>query len=69
LEDETVEMAGYDVPHPLMTKATVYVRTTGRRRPETAMRDAAKKMRERSKELKKALEEAFEEYSKAASNS
>ena len=69
LEDEAVEMAGYDVPHPLMTKAIIYVRTKGRRRPETAMRNAAKKMRERSKELRKALEEAFEEYSKVANNS
>lgn len=61
LEDETVEMAGYDIPHPLMTKSIVYVRTKGGRRPETALRDAAKKLQERSRELKKVLEKAFEE--------
>lgn len=61
LEDETVEMAGYDIPHPLMTKSIVYVRTKGGRRPETALRDAAKKLQERSRELRKVLEKAFEE--------
>ncbi|UCC33605.1 MAG: DNA-directed RNA polymerase subunit L [Candidatus Bathyarchaeota archaeon] len=66
LEDETVEMAGYTVPHPLMTKAIVYVHTKGRRGPETAIREAAKKLRTRSTELKSALEKAFQEYDKMA---
>jgi DNA-directed RNA polymerase subunit L len=65
LEDETVEMAGYDIPHPLMTKSIVYVRTKGRRGPETALHDAAKKLRKRSEALRKALDKAFEEYNKS----
>ena len=70
LEDDEVEMAGYDIPHPLMTKSIVYVRTKGGRRPEAALRDAAKKLRKRSKELRKALKGAFKEYNKLlASNS
>ena len=69
LEDETVEMAGYNMPHPLMTKSIVYVRTKGSRRPETAMHDAAKKLRKKSRELKKALEKAFKGYNKLASDS
>jgi DNA-directed RNA polymerase subunit L len=69
LEDKNVEIAGYNVPHPLVTKAIVFVRTKGRRRPKTALRDAAKKMRKRSEELRKAIEEAFEEYGKATSKS
>lgn len=69
LEDETVEMAGYDIPHPLMTKSIVYLRTRGGRRPETALRDAAKKLQERSRELKKVLEKAFEEHNKLPSGS
>ncbi|UCE43546.1 MAG: DNA-directed RNA polymerase subunit L [Candidatus Bathyarchaeota archaeon] len=68
LEEETVEMAGYTVPHPLLTKAIVYVRTKGRRRPETAMREAAKKLQKRSTELKSTLEKAFKEYDKTANN-
>ena len=64
LEDEEVEMAGYDITHPLMTKSIVYVRTRGRRGPEAALRDAAKKLRKRSKGLRRALEKAFKEYNK-----
>jgi len=64
LEDEGVEFAGYNVPHPLTTKSAVYVRTKEGRRPETALRDAAKKLRKRSRELRKAFEEALEEYNK-----
>ncbi|MFQ5758201.1 MAG: RpoL/Rpb11 RNA polymerase subunit family protein [Candidatus Bathyarchaeia archaeon] len=69
LEDEKVEMAGYNMPHPLITKSIVYVRTNGGRRPETAMRDAAKKLRKRSRELTNALQKAFKEYNKLASDS
>ncbi len=69
LEDEAVEMAGYDIPHPLMTKSIVYVRTMGSRRPETALQDAAEKLRERSGELRKTLETAFEEHNKLTSGS
>jgi len=69
LEDEMVEMAGYDVPHPLMTKAIVYVRTKNKRKPETAIRNAAKTVLKRSKELRNALEQAFKEYDEAASHS
>jgi len=69
LEDETVEMAGYDIPHPLMTKTIVYVRTKDKRKPEAALRDAAAKLRKRSRELRKTLEKAFEEYDKAARSS
>lgn len=69
LEDETVEMAGYDIPHPLMTKSIIYVRTKGKRRPESALRDAARKLQEKSGKLRKALEKAFEEHNKLASSS
>jgi DNA-directed RNA polymerase subunit L len=69
LEDETVEMAGYNMPHPLITKSIVYVRTKGSRRPETAMRDAAKKLRKKNRKLKSALQKAFKGYNKLANGS
>lgn len=62
LEDGAVEFAGYDMPHPLMTKFIVYVQTRGKRRPEVALHDAAEKLRERSTELRKAFEGAFKKY-------
>ena len=44
LEDDRIEMAAYDIPHPLFSNSTVYVRTRGRRRPETALRNAVEKI-------------------------
>ena len=59
LEDETVDLAGYDIPHPLASSPVIYVRMKGKAKPEDALIEAAKKAREMnsefSKELKKAL--------------
>jgi DNA-directed RNA polymerase subunit L len=59
LEDEQVDLAGYDVPHPLASNPVIYVRMKGTAKPEDALIKAAKKAREVNKafgkELKKAL--------------
>jgi DNA-directed RNA polymerase subunit L len=59
LEDERVDLAGYDVPHPLASNPVIYVRMKGSAKPEDALIKAAQKAREAnkafSKELKKAL--------------
>jgi DNA-directed RNA polymerase subunit L len=59
LEDEEVDLAGYDVPHPLASSPVIYVRVKGAAKPEDALIKAADKAREAnkafSKELKKAL--------------
>ena len=59
LEDERVDLAGYDVPHPLASNPIIYVRMKGSAKPEDALTKAAKKAREENKafgkELKKAL--------------
>ena len=59
LEDERVDLAGYDVPHPLASSPVIYVRMKGTAKPEEALIRAAKKAREAniafSKELKSAL--------------
>jgi len=59
LEDENVDLAGYDIPHPLASNSVIYIRTKGNAKPEEALRNAVKKAREMnkkfSKELKKAL--------------
>jgi DNA-directed RNA polymerase subunit L len=59
LEDERVDLAGYDVPHPLASSPVIYVRMKGTAKPEDALIKAAEKAREVnkafSKELKKAL--------------
>src|SRR3972149_823397 len=59
LEEKSVDMAGYDIPHPLASNPVIYVRTKGATKPEQALIKAAEKAREAndafSKELEKAL--------------
>ena len=59
LEDEMVDLAGNDVPHPLASNPVIYVRMNGKAKPEEALLKAAEKAREMnnafSKELNKAL--------------
>jgi DNA-directed RNA polymerase subunit L len=59
VEDDTVDMAGYTVPHPLLPHAIVYVRTKKKRKPEAAIKDAVKKIRAQNKEFKTSFEEAL----------
>ena len=62
LEDETIEMAGYDIPHPLVSNPIIYVRTKGKRHPETSLREAAEKVRTKNKEFRVSLEKALKEW-------
>lgn len=62
LEDETIEMAGYNIPHPLTSNPIIYVRTTGTRKPESAIKEAVKKVRKRSKEFRKTFEKALKKW-------
>lgn len=59
IEDDTVDMAGYNIPHPLLSSAIVYVRTKKRRKPEVAIKDAVKKIRAQNKEFRKSFEKAL----------
>jgi DNA-directed RNA polymerase subunit L len=58
LEDDSVDLAGYDVPHPLASNLIIYVRTKGKVKPEEALKNAAEKAREMNKEFGKELEKA-----------
>ena len=44
LKDDTIEFVGYNISHPLMANPVLFVRTKGRRRPENAFIDAAKRL-------------------------
>ena len=58
LEDENVDLAGYDIPHPLASNSVIYIRTKGNVKPEEALRNAVKKAREMNKEFSKELKKA-----------
>lgn len=59
LEDKSVDMAGYDVPHPLASNPVIYVRMKGSVKPETALKKAAEKARETNEAFRKELEKAL----------
>jgi len=56
LEDKKVEFAGYDVPHPLASSPIIYLRMKGANKPETALIEATKKVREANDAFGKELE-------------
>lgn len=62
LEDDTIEMAGYNIEHPLTSNPTVYVHTKGTRKPKAVLIDAAKKIQKQNKGLKKSFERALKEW-------
>jgi len=53
VENVHVDMAGYDVPHPLASSSVIYVRTKGNIKPEDALLEAVEKAHEISKEFGK----------------
>jgi len=66
LEDETVEMAGYDIAHPLVSKPVIYVRMKEKRKPkkkpESALKEAAAKIKSKTKQFHVGLERALKEW-------
>ncbi len=61
LEEENVDLAGYDVPHPLASNPIIYVRTKGKVKPEHILKSAIEKTREMNKEFGKELARALKE--------
>jgi len=61
LEEENVEMAGYDIPHPLASNTIIYVRSKGKAKPEQILKSAIEKTREMNKEFGKELARALKE--------
>lgn len=59
LEDAHVELAGYDVPHPLASSSIIYIRTKGKVKPEEALTNAVEKVRETNREFSRELQRAL----------
>jgi len=59
LEEENVDLAGYDIPHPMVSNPTIYIRTTGNVKPEQVLKNALEKAREANKEFGKEFEKAL----------
>jgi len=61
LEEKNVDLAGYDIPHPLTPTAPIYVRTKGSVKPEQILRNALENARDTNKEFGKELARALRE--------
>ncbi|MEM2737676.1 MAG: DNA-directed RNA polymerase subunit L [Candidatus Bathyarchaeia archaeon] len=59
LEDEDVDLAGYDIPHPLASSPIIYVRTKGGKTPEEALLKAVDNLLEINEKFGKELEKAL----------
>lgn len=59
LEEEHVDLAGYDIPHPMASNPIIYIRTTGNVKPEQVLRNALQKARETNKEFSREFEKAI----------
>lgn len=59
LDDESVDLAGYDVPHPLASNPIIYVRTKRKVKPEEVLLKTVEKAREMNKEFSKELQKAL----------
>jgi len=59
LEEENVDLAGYDIPHPMTPNAIIYVRTKGKAKPEDVLKHAVAEARELNNEFGKEFEKAL----------
>jgi len=61
LEDENVDLAGYNLPHPLVSSPIVYVRTKGKVKSKTTLVRAVERTRGVIKDFSKAFEKALKQ--------
>ena len=59
LEDKNVDMAGYDISHPLVSNPVIYVRVKGAAEPKVALKKAAEKARKDNEAFSNELEKAL----------
>lgn len=59
LEDEAVDVAGYDIPHPLASNPIIYIRTKGDASPVDVLIKAIERTREFNREFGEKLKAAL----------
>ena len=62
LDDDTIEIAGYHVPHPLIDSGILYVHTKEKQKPENLILEATKKVLDLSKDFQKSFKKASKDY-------
>lgn len=59
LEAEEVDLAGYDIPHPLASNPVIYVRTKDDIKPEEILRKAVERTHKMNKDFISKLKDAL----------
>ena len=59
LKDETLDFAGYNLPHPLVGQPTIYVKGKGRRDLWRALLDASESLEKELDQIQKRFQEAL----------
>ena len=59
LENKDVEVAGYNIPHPLTANPIIYVKTKGSKSPEKVLIEAAEEIKQLRNEFEEALNKAL----------
>ncbi len=62
LKDRRVDLAGYNISHPLIANPVIYLRTKGRSRSESVLRDAVREVQKDTEAFKVAFDEALKEW-------
>lgn len=65
LEDDGVEMGGYNLSHPLIANPVVYVRTKGRQNPSVALHRAIKDMQKRIESFRAVFKSALDKWERS----
>jgi DNA-directed RNA polymerase subunit L len=61
LDEDGIDITGYNQPHPLVSNPIVYVQTKGQLKPEIAIQNAVKRIRKQNKDFRKIFEKALKE--------
>ncbi len=62
LKDERVDLAGYDIPHPLTASPIIYLRTKARSKPETVLQDTVNEVQKDTRAFRSALDKALKDW-------
>jgi len=62
LKNKSVDLAGYDVPHPLTASPVIYLRTKRQTKPEIVLRDSVRTVYKDTEVFRVAFNKALKEW-------
>ncbi|MDH5447462.1 MAG: DNA-directed RNA polymerase subunit L [Candidatus Bathyarchaeota archaeon] len=62
LKNKKVDLAGYNIPHPLTANPVVYLRTKTQSKPEIVLRNAVKEVQKDTEAFRVAFDKALKEW-------